>query len=100
MLKRSGNSTCGIGGSEGLGVAGEGAAGGAVRGVEVRARLPEFGEEPLVGRGLQVADALGAARALLGAEHPLAHLDVVVAPEREVFVVRDERFGELELLVA
>src|SRR5437764_3072841 len=80
--------------------AGEGAAPRAVPAVEVRARLPEFGEEFFVERGLQVADALAAARAALRAEHALDHLDVVAAPEREELVVRDERLGQLELLVA
>src|SRR5215207_6326033 len=80
--------------------AGEGAAAGPVGRVEVGARLPEFGEEFFVERGLEVADALAAAGALLGAEHALDHLDVVVAPEREELVVRDERLGELVLLVA
>src|SRR5215207_5397 len=79
--------------------AGEGAAAGPVGRVEVGARLPEFGEEFFVERGLEVADALAAAGALLGAEHALDHLDVVVAPEREELVVRDERLGELVLLV-
>src|SRR5205085_7692541 len=79
---------------------GEGAARRAVCGVEVRARLPEFGEEFFAERGLQVADALASARAALRAEHALDHLYVVVAPEREELVVRDERLGQLELLVA
>src|SRR5436309_7340274 len=62
-------------------------------------RLPEFGEEFFAERGLEVADALASARAALRAEHALDHLDVVIAPEREEFVVRDERLGQLELLV-
>src|SRR5215212_8559648 len=101
MLNRSGNSTLGINEeSSASAVAREGAAPGAVGRVEVCAGLPEFGEEFFVERRLQIPDAFAAAGALPGAEHALDHLDVVVAPEREELVVRDERFGELVLLVA
>src|SRR2546421_4944741 len=81
-------------------MSGEGATARAVSAVEVRARLPEFGEEFFAERGLEVADALASARAALRAEHALDHLDVVVAPEREELVMRDDRLGQLELLVA
>src|SRR5215213_2363286 len=104
MLKRSGNSVFGIcacGPPVVTSAArGEGAARFAVFAVEVCAGLPQLGEEFFVERRPQVADALAAARALLRAEHALDHLDVVEAPEREELVVRDERLGELILLVA
>src|SRR5215207_3544137 len=104
MLKRSGKSVFGICACGPPVVtsapAGEGATAFAVFAVEVCAGLPEFGEEFFVERGLEVADAFAAARALLRAEHALDHLDVVVAPEREELVVRDESFGELVLLEA
>src|ERR1044072_7032935 len=104
MLKRSGKSVFGIWAC-GVSVVtsaarGERAAAFAVFAVEVCARLPELREEFFVERGLEVADAFAPARALLRAEHALDHLDVVVAPEREELVVRDERFRQLILFEA
>ena len=66
---------------------------------EVRARFPKLGKEFFVQRLLQISDALRTARARLGTHHALNHLDVVRTPEREVFVVLDQRFGQLKLFV-
>src|SRR3954463_5072940 len=96
MLKRSGNSMFGISEAirmfEVLAARRKGAAAFTMFGIEVCACLPEFGEELFVESGLQVADAFAPARALLCAEHSLDHLDVMVTPEREELVVRDESF--------
>src|SRR5262245_43735589 len=61
---------------------------------DVRARGPQVGERALAQRGGQVADAGAAPGAALRADHPLDHLDVVRAPEREALVDLDQDLGQ------
>ena len=64
-----------------------------------RPGFPKLGKEFLVQRLLQIADAFRTAAAGFGADHALDHLAVVRAPQRKIFVVIQERFGELIFLV-
>src|SRR6202022_1346230 len=64
--------------------------------LEVGADLPEFREEALVERRLQVADAGRSASAWLVADLPLHHLDMTQPPEAEAFVMIEQRLGEFE----
>src|SRR5687767_5771392 len=68
--------------------------------VEKGARFPEFREKLLIQRGLQIADSFRPAGAALRSNHPLHHLDVMRTPEREVFIVLHQRFGELKLFIS
>ena len=51
-------------------------------------------EGPLGQRGLQVGDALAASGPALGADHPLDHLDVMGAPERQALVDLHQHLGQ------
>src|SRR5688572_13139689 len=68
--------------------------------VEKGARFPEFREKFLIQRGLQIADSFRPAGAALRSNHPLHHLDVMRTPEREVFIMLHQRFGELKLFIS
>jgi len=67
--------------------------------VEMSACFPEFGKEFLVERRFQVADSFRSACAPLSADHALDHLYVMVTPEREIFVMFEQRFRKLKLFV-
>src|ERR1700730_18248931 len=68
--------------------------------VEIRSRFPKFGKKLLVQCGFEISDSLRASCSSLGADHSLNHLNVVRAPERKVFVVFQQRLGQLKFFVA
>ena len=72
----------------------------AVLDVEVGACFPKLREEFLIERRLQIANSFRTAGASLRANHALDHLYVMRAPEREIFIMFEQRFGELKLFVA
>src|SRR5713226_5244674 len=66
---------------------------------EKRPRLPDFWEEFFIQSFLQIADAFRTARSAFCADHALDHLDVMRAPQRKVFIMLEQRFGQLILLI-
>src|SRR6185503_2014276 len=68
--------------------------------VEIRACFPNFRKELLVESGFKITDAFGSAGATLCTDHALNHLDVMRAPEREVFIVFEHHFCKLKLFVS
>src|SRR5712691_6534881 len=70
-----------------------------VLGGEKGPRFPDFGEEFLVQSFLQIADAFRTAGPAFAANHALDHPDVMRPPEEKVFIVLEQRFGELILFV-
>src|SRR5215203_2525774 len=79
---------------------GERAARARVLHVQIGASFPQLRVKLFIERRAQISDAFGAARAALGANHSLDHLDVMRAPEREILVVLDQRLDQLKLLEA
>src|SRR5204862_629477 len=66
---------------------------------EISSRVPQLRKEFLVERSLQIAHTFRAAGAAFSADHALDHLDVMRPPQREVFVMFDQGFGQLIFLI-
>src|SRR5947199_6953862 len=66
---------------------------------EIRPCFPKLRKELLIERRAEIADTFRPASAAFSSDHALDHLNVMRAPEREVFVVFKQRFGKLVFLI-
>src|SRR5271165_1227739 len=67
---------------------------------EIRANLPELGEEAIAERALEIARAGRTAGALLVADHPFDHAHVPTAPQQKALVELDHILEqEVEVIV-
>src|ERR1044072_2089099 len=67
--------------------------------VKIGACFPKFRKEFLVECSLEITDSFRPASPSLSADHAFYHLDVMRAPEREVFIMLEQCFGKLKLFV-